>query len=48
MTPEMQNCRETIAALSMIEPGIMITQIGRYGMNHPPATQSFEYTRAIL
>jgi hypothetical protein len=26
----------------------MITQIGRYGMNHPPAAQSFEYTRAIL
>ena len=39
---------ETIAALTMVEPGIMLVQIGRYGMNHPPAVSPFEYTRAVL
>jgi hypothetical protein len=39
---------ETVAALTMIEPGVMLVQIGRYGMNHPPAAQPFDYTRAVL
>ena len=39
---------EIYAALNTVEPGIMLVQIGRYGMSHPPATYPFEYTHAIL
>src|SRR5437660_778391 len=38
----------TSGIIRAIDPGIMLVQIGRYGMTHPPAAESFEYTRAVL
>ncbi len=48
MTSEFNASSEVVATLTMIEPGILLVQIGSYGMTHPPAAHPFEYTRAIL
>ena len=48
MTNELNASPEVVSALTMIEPGTMIAQLGRFGMNHPPAVSPFEYTRAVL
>ena len=31
-----------------IDPGVLLVQIGRYGMGHPTAERPFDYTRAVL